>query len=168
MGRGAECKAGGDVASKRTSRRAPFDVLAGPPIASRQTTSNRSWSMGARRRFAPLTEPNHDILTRYSDHNPRLSLSPRDGISKTVRPPPLETGYRKTRYPQVIAPRPRPTASAFRVLRPFSATTCVEPSFSVWSILWTKRHCPRASNALQIGHFRPKSRCLSFTATLGL
>jgi hypothetical protein len=27
---------------------------------------------------------------------------------------------------------------------------------------------PPAGNALQIGHFRPKSRCLSFAATLGL
>ena len=153
--------------ARHAARRSMFWQAAKRLKARRRPIGAGRWGQ-ARRRFAPLTEPNHDILTRYSDHNPRLSLSPRDGISKTVRSSPLETGYRKIRYPGVMTPRPRPTASAFRVLRPFSATTCVEPSFSAWSLVWTKRHCPRAGNALQIGHFRPKSRCLSFAATLGL
>jgi hypothetical protein len=122
---------------------------------------------GVQSKKPQCTEPNHDILTRYSDHNPRLSLSPRDGISKTVRSPPLETRYRKIRYPGVMTPRPRPTASACRVLRPFSATTCVEPSFSAWFLVLTKRHRPPVAVALRIALFRPKSQCLSFAGGVG-
>jgi hypothetical protein len=85
-----------------------------------------------------------------------------------IPPPPLETEYRKKRYPGVMTPRPRPTAPAFRVLRQVSATTCVDPSFSARSLVWTKRHRPPVAVALQIALFRPKSRCLSFAATLGL
>ena len=100
-------------------------LVSGPP--QRQ---NAILCIALRPRFAPLTEPNHDILPRYSAHNTSCLSCPGTRYSKTVRPSPLQSGYRRIRYPQVNAPRPRPTASAFRVLRPFSATTCVEPSFS--------------------------------------
>jgi hypothetical protein len=80
-----------------------------------------------------------------------LSLSPRDGISKTVRSSPLETGYRRTRCPQVMTPRPRPTASAFRVLRQGSATTCVKRSFSAWVYRLDKETLPT-------GRQRPPNR----------
>jgi hypothetical protein len=109
------------------------------------------------------TDPNHDIVTRYSDHNPRLSLSPRDGISKTVRFSPLETGYRKKRYPRVSARRPRPTASAFRVLTQGSARTCVEASVSVLVSRLDKETLPTARRRPPNRPFSARSLCASLS-----